>query len=300
MTSSHDTQFIDLHSHTSESDGSLSPAELVALAVQTGLSALGITDHDTLSGFLQAQEPACAAGLDLVCGIELNTRMTDSGPLSRRSVHLLSYFLSEKPPSAFTDWLEGEQSERRERNSRLAAMLRGQGLAVTLEEVEARGKSLTGRPHFARLLVEKGYVQSSEEAFARYLGEQAPTFVQRQSRTAEEVIGIVRAAGGVPVVAHPIRLNLPRDQERILLFKYKDAGLAGLEIYHSEHPPELQAYYRQLAIELDLLPTGGSDFHGAIKPDIDLGTGLGGNIRVPLRFLDALRGAFAGVSRFDS
>ncbi len=287
-----ETQFIDLHSHTNESDGSFSPSELVALAVQTDLSALAITDHDTLSGYLEARQPAHAAGLDLVCGIELNTRMRPDGPLNRRAVHLLAYFLTDGPPAEFANWVEGEQNERRERNARLAAMLRSHGLSVTLEEVEARGKSLTGRPHFARVLVEKGYAKSSEEAFAKFLGEQAPTFVERQSRTAEEVIGIVRSAGGVPVVAHPVRLALPRDQERALLLQYKEAGLIGLEIYHSEHPPELQAYYRQLADELDLYPTGGSDFHGAIKRDIELGTGMRGNVRVPLRFLEDLRGAF--------
>ncbi|HEX4170276.1 MAG TPA: PHP domain-containing protein [Bryobacteraceae bacterium] len=286
------TQFIDLHSHTTESDGSLSPSELVALAAETGLSALAITDHDTLSGFLQAREPARAVGLDLVCGIELNTRMSLDGPLNRRAVHLLAYFLSADPPAAFAKWLEGEQKDRRDRNARLAAMLRSHGLDVRLEEVELRGKSLTGRPHFARVLVEKGYVKNAEEAFAKYLGEQAPTYVERQSRTAEEVIGIVRSLSGVPVVAHPVRLSLPREQERALLLKYKAAGLAGLEIYHSEHPPELQAYYHQLAAELELLPTGGSDFHGEIKRDIDLGTGFEGNVRVPLRFLDDLRSAF--------
>src|SRR5581483_10917180 len=116
------------------------------------------------------------------------------------------------------------------------------------------GRSLAGRPHFARILVEKGYARSSDEAFRRYLGEQAPSFVPRDSKTTEEAIEIVRSAGGVPVVAHPIRLGLPRVQERELLMRYRRAGLLGLEIYHSEHTPEVQAYYHQLAADLDLLP----------------------------------------------
>lgn len=288
-TASAASGLIDLHAHTIESDGSLTPAELIALAHQTGLDALAITDHDTFSGYEKARPFADAVGLDLVRGIELNTRMGRDSALKTRSVHLLAYFLSSEPTAVFTAWLENERIERRSRNERLAKRLQRAGIDVTLEEVEARGRSLAGRPHFARILVEKGYARSSEEAFSHYLGETAPSFVPRQSKTAEEVIGIVRAAGGVPVIAHPVRLGLPRAEERELLLRYRKAGLLGLEIYHSEHPPELQAHYRQLAEELQLLPSGGSDFHGAIKPDVLLGTGRNGNIRVPAGFLEDMR-----------
>lgn len=288
-TASAASGLIDLHAHTIESDGSLTPAELVALARQTGLDALAITDHDTFSGYEKARLSADAVGLDLVRGIELNTRMGRDSALKTRSVHLLAYFLSNEPTAVFTAWLENERIERRSRNERLAKRLQGEGIDITLEEVEARGRSLAGRPHFARILVEKSYARSSEEAFSRYLGETAPSFVPRQSKTAEEVIGIVRSAGGVPVIAHPVRLGLPRAEERELLLRYRKAGLLGLEIYHSEHSPELQAHYRQLAEELQLLPSGGSDFHGAIKADVQLGTGRSGNIRVPARFLENMR-----------
>lgn len=282
---------IDLHAHTNESDGSLSPAELVALAKRVGLDALAITDHDTLEGYRTARESARAVNLDLVCGIELNTRMNRDTARDRRSVHLLAYFPTGEAGADFAAWLEEERSERISRNDRLTKKLQSEGVAITLEEVESRGRSLAGRPHFARLLVEKGYARNAEEAFGKYLGEGAASFVVRESKHAEEVIAIVRSSGGVPVVAHPIRLNLGRVEERELLHRYKRAGLLGLEVYHSEHPPELQAYYRQLAAEMELLPTGGSDFHGAIKPDIQLGTGMDGNVRVPGRFLDALREA---------
>jgi 3',5'-nucleoside bisphosphate phosphatase len=287
--------FVDLHAHTNESDGSLTPAELVGLAKQVGLDALAITDHDTFKGFELARGFAQEAGLDLVCGIELNTRMNPDGALRRRSVHLLAYFPDDGPTPAFARWLEQERVERRSRNERLARTLQSNGIDITIDEVEARGRSLAGRPHFAKLLVEKGYVRNAEEAFARYLGEGAPSFVPRQSKTADEVISVVRAAGGAPVIAHPIRLDLGRAEERDLLLRYRRAGLVGLEIYHSEHPPELQAHYRQLAEELELLPTGGSDFHGAIKPGIQLGTGANGNVRVPLEFLSGLRRAIAGT-----
>jgi 3',5'-nucleoside bisphosphate phosphatase len=285
--------FIDLHSHSNESDGSLTPEELITLAHQTGLRALAITDHDTFAGHQKAIRFAVAFNLELVCGIELNTRMSKNSALRSRSVHMLAYFLSGDPPGSFTDWLESEQAERRRRNKRLSEKLQSDGIDVTLDEVEARGRSLAGRPHFARILVEKGYARNAEEAFGRFLGEEAPSFVPRESKTAEEVIAIVRSAGGAPVVAHPIRLGLGREEERELLIRYRDAGLVGLEAYHSEHPPALQAYYHQLAAELGLQPTGGSDFHGSIKPEIELGTGIDGNVRVPLEFLEGLREAVA-------
>ncbi len=293
LDSSQPSELVDLHSHTNESDGSLTPAELVALARQVGLHALAITDHDTFRGYELASGFAREAGLDLVCGIELNTRMNADRESTKRSVHLLAYFLTDAPPAAFAAWLEGERHERRNRNAGLVKKLQRDGLDITLEEVEARGRSLAGRPHFARILVEKGYVANPEEAFHRYLGEGAPSFVPRQSKTAEEVIAVVRASGGLPVIAHPVRLELDRAEERDLLIRYRRAGLAGLEIYHSEHTPELQAHYRQLAEDLELLPTGGSDFHGSIKPNVQLGIGLNGNVRVPRQFLDGLRQAAA-------
>ncbi len=281
--------FIDLHAHTDESDGTYSPSELVTLAREIGLNALAITDHDTFSGYEAARPFAEIEGLDLIWGIELNTRMSSEPRLSRRAVHLLAYFLGGPPSAAFTTWLEKERAERRTRNELLAQTLQARGVAITAEEVEARGRSLAGRPHFARILVERGYARNSEEAFSRYLGEDAPSFVPRQSNTAVEVIAMIRAAGGVPVVAHPVRLGLPRSAERELLVRYREAGLLGLEIYHSEHSPEQQAYYQQLAQDLELLPSGGSDFHGALKPDIELGTGSNGNVRVPRQFLEGLR-----------
>jgi len=280
---------IDLHSHTNESDGTLTPAELVALAKRLGLDALAITDHDTFTGYEKALPFAREAGLDLVRGIELNSRFRLNDHSGVQYVHLLAYFPRNEPSPDFSAWLNGERDDRRNRNRRLAEALQEQGVDITLEEVEQRGRSLAGRPHFARILVEKGYAVNSEDAFTRYIGEQAPTYVERQSQDSETVIRKIRDGNGIPVVAHPVRLGLERSEEREALLRFKAAGLLGLEIYHSEHPPVLQAHYRQLAEELALLPTGGSDFHGAVKPDIQLGTGLRGNIRVPVEFLADMR-----------
>jgi 3',5'-nucleoside bisphosphate phosphatase len=281
--------YIDLHSHTTESDGTYTPEEIVQAAVAGGLDALAITDHDTFSGYQKALPFAQSAGLDLVRGIELNSRLTLTDGNGYRHVHLLGYFPLQAPAQEFVDWLEGEREDRRNRNRKLAEALQKQGILVTLYEVEARGKSLAGRAHFAQLLLEKGYVQTFEEAFSRYLGENAPSYVERQSQTAEAAIQRISSGGGIAVAAHPVRLSLSREVERKELSRLKAAGLRGLEIYHSDHPPELQAHYHQLAEELDLIPTGGSDFHGAIKPDIQLGTGMKGNIRVPAAFLERLR-----------
>ncbi len=286
-------RFIDLHSHTDESDGSFSPEELVLLAKKVGLDALAITDHDTFEGYKKAVPFAQRAGLDLVHGIELNTRFSSAAswgqPSSLRSVHLLAYFLSGPPTPVFENWLARQREERLSRNRKLADALQAQGLNITLEEVEARGKSLAGRPHFASLLVQKGYAKDFPDAFARYLGEDAPSYVVRESATTEEAIHLVRQGGGIPVAAHPIRLNLRPHQEREVLGLWKAAGLVGLEVYHSEHSAERQVYYRELAAEFDLLPSGGSDFHGTAKPNVELGSGMAGNVRVPREFLEGLR-----------
>lgn len=284
-----EAKLIDLHAHTTASDGSSSPSELVALAMRTGLEALAITDHDTFDGFEAAAPVAQEAGLTLVRGIELNSRLEIGPAGERRSAHLLGYWPSGQPSTNFTEWLRGEREERRDRNQRLAEALQRRGIGITLEEVESTGRSLAGRVHFARLLVQKGYAANHEDAFQRYLGENAPSYVERESQSTAEAIQVVRAGGGIPVLAHPIRLSLSRDLEAEVFRQLKDAGLLGLEIYHSEHPPELQAHYRQVAEELGLLPTGGSDFHGSVKPDIQLGTGKNANVRVPHEFLERMR-----------
>jgi predicted metal-dependent phosphoesterase TrpH len=287
---------IDLHTHTNESDGTLSPEALVKLAGSERLSALAITDHDTFAGYEKARIPAREAGLDLVCGIELNTRLEIAGSRVRYA-HVLGYFPNGDPTEAFQVWLAGQQADRRDRNRRLSLALATKGVHVSLAEVEARGKSLAGRPHFARVLVEKGYAKDADDAFRRYIGENAPTFVERQSMTSEEVIRVILDGGGIPAVAHPVRLFLPRGEiERKVFMHLKESGLLGIEVYHSEQPAALQSYYMQLAQELDLLPVGGSDFHGTAKPDISLGSGRDGNVRVPVEFLQRLRASRNGSS----
>lgn len=284
---------IDLHSHTDQSDGTFTPAELVSEAVRIGLRALAITDHDTMAGYEIAAPLASEAGLELICGIELSTRF---GGLS---VHLLGYFPCDAASEEFRAWLGFLQASRRERNGRLIEKLQSLGVDITLAEVEAKGRSLTGRPHFARVLVEKGYAKSIQEAFDEFLDESARGYVQRHEVPVDEAIGRITAAGGVSSLAHPIRVA-KNDWEKLGLFVGELAamGLQAIEVFHSDHTPENVAYYQSLATRFGLGVTGGSDFHGANKPAISLGSGIRNNLAVPDSVLTRLKELACGAQRF--
>ena len=277
---------IDLHSHTNESDGSCSPAELIEEALRAGVHLLGVTDHDTFAGYDKAVPVASAAGLELVCGIELSTK------LHGRSVHLLGYFLSETGPAQeFRDWILDMQAARRDRNIRLITRLQELGFDITLEEVQARGRGLTARPHFAQVLLEKGYVSTLQQAFDDYLDESAKGYVYRREPSFAEGVERIRNAGGITSLAHPVRVN---GDVSLLMPELCAAGLDAIEAYHSDHTPQHVELYLALARRYRLLVTGGSDFHGSAKPGIQLGTGRNGNLRVPAGLLDKLRQAQAG------
>jgi predicted metal-dependent phosphoesterase TrpH len=278
---------IDLHSHTNESDGTFTPLELVELAHQSGVEALAISDHDTFAGYDQALPEARSRGLDLVCGIELTTRVPGA---KARTVHLLGYFLRQPPTAEFRAWLDELLAGRRDRNQRLVASLRGKGVEIELGEVERLGRTLTGRPHFARVLIDKGYATNYEEAFRRYLGESAPTYVERYAPYVAVGIKRVLEAGGLPVLAHPIRLGIHDVKaEEIFIGELRDAGLRGIEVFHSDHRPTDMERYGAVARKYNLLVTGGSDFHGDVKPQISLGTGYQGNLNIPITVLNDLR-----------
>jgi len=275
---------IDLHSHTNESDGTFSPAQLVAEAIRSGVTSLGVTDHDTFAGYDLALPVAREAGLDLICGIELSTK------LHGQSVHLLGYFLSTDGLGEFRSWIRELQAARRDRNIRLVARLQELGMNITLDEAERRGRGMTGRPHFAQLLVEKGYVPNLRQAFDEYLDESAKGYVYRREPTFAEGVKWIRDAGGISSLAHPIRV---RGEVRALMPELCEMGLAAIEAYHSDHSPEHTALYLDLARRHGLQVTGGSDFHGAVKPDVSLGTGCAGNLKIPEDLLQRLREAAA-------
>jgi 3',5'-nucleoside bisphosphate phosphatase len=270
---------VDLHTHTFESDGTDSPAGLVEEAARAGIQVLAITDHDTFAAHPAARPCAAELGIRLVTGVEISTKARN------RSVHLLAYWFHEDPPPEFVRWL-GEMLEiRRERNRKLAARLRELGLAITLEEAEALGRTVTGRVHFAKVLMGKGYAANVNEAFDRYIGESAPGYVLMEDPKTPAAVEMVRRHGGVPVLAHPVRLGMrdPADEDAFVR-EQVEAGLLGLEIMHSDHDAALRERYMKLADRYGLAYSGGSDYHGAVKPNVKLGSGVDGNVNVPLEW----------------
>jgi len=278
---------IDLHIHTTASDGTYSPQQIVDEARQIGLEAISITDHDTLEGYDEARPAADQSGLTLICGIELSTKMIQLNGRPK-TVHLLGYFFKE-PSAEFRDWLLTQQRVRHERNVALAEKLQSLDVQVTIEEVRALGRSMAGRPHFARLMMEKGYVQSIQEAFDLYLDEKGKAYVEKHDPTLPEGIRHVRASGGIPSLAHPVRLNKFGSQEEDLIRQMAKMGLQAIEAYHSDHTEKHQERYQALARRYDLVVTGGSDFHGDNKPGVKLGTGRNNNVAVPAKVIERMK-----------
>jgi predicted metal-dependent phosphoesterase TrpH len=255
---------------------------LIAEAVRARVTTLGITDHDTFKGHDLAQAAAHAAGIELICGIELSTK------LHGNSVHLLGYFFDTSTLGEFRTWILDQQAARRDRNIRLVARLRELGFDITLEEAEARGRGMTARPHFAQIMLEKGYVTSYRQAFDEYLDESAKGYVYRREPQFAEGVAIIRKAGGIASLAHPVRV---KGDVPALMPELCDSGLNAIEAFHSDHSEADTKLYRDLAQRYGLLVTGGSDFHGAVKPGVSLGTGMNGNLKVPDDILDHLRAA---------
>lgn len=284
---------IDLHTHSTASDGTMRPAELVREAKAAGLSALALTDHDTVAGLEEAAAEAERLGLEFVPGVELSAE-SPGYPL-----HLLGLWLPLRP-AGLAVVLEDLRRKREERNHAIIERLRERGLNVTHEELEAiaaegdpdaadEGRSV-GRPHIARLLMVKGYVTHIQEAFARYLGSWGSAYVPKAKLSAEQAIALLKADGGLAVMAHPCLVNLSLTALEKELIRYRDMGLDGLEVYYTEHSDQQTRDYLRLARKLGLAVTGGTDFHGAIKPDIKLGRGKGkGKLKIPYSVLEDLK-----------
>jgi predicted metal-dependent phosphoesterase TrpH len=289
---------IDLHVHTDRSDGSVAPADLIAQAKALGIRALAIADHDTLAGYDLALPVAREQGIELVCAVELSTR-PDSAPNGKRprSVHILGYFLDGPPSPGFRHWLESQQASRRQRNIDLIAKLHRLGVQITLEDAQVYGRNQVGRPHFAKVLLDKGYVSTVQQAFDVYLADDAQAAVEREEPSMEEGIQRICDGGGMACLAHPVRLS-PRDPESLgqLLVRLKKHGLRGIEVYHSEHSQEDTILYKSLAREWNLIETGGSDFHGDNKPGVHLGTGIDGNVQLDYTCLNRIRQMYSALN----
>lgn len=275
-------RFIDLHTHSNASDGTDSPAELVAGAATAGLAAVALTDHDTLSGLDEAEDAARRQGIEFIRGCELSTR-TDYGEM-----HILGLWLPRQAP-ALENRLTDIRHKRDNRNARILEKLAGLGIAISMDELlhEAQGESV-GRPHIAALLVKKGVVPSMKAAFDEYLGSSGRAYLPREVLEPEEAVRLMAGLGATVSLAHPCLKPVPPGWLEAFVLRLKDCGLSALEAYHSEHSDADIRTCVDLARRLDLGLSGGSDYHGRNKPRIRLGVGYGG-LRVPTAILEDLK-----------
>jgi predicted metal-dependent phosphoesterase TrpH len=285
------SSFVDLHCHSTASDGTLPPREVVRLAKQSQLSGLALTDHDTVAGCADAADEAKKLGIDFLCGIEISAEYPHPG-----TMHILGYGVDPNS-SALKNLTETLIAGRDNRNPRIVAKLNDMGVAVTMKEWEdeARG-GVMGRPQLAAILHRKGYVSSIKQAFDKYLGLGSPAYFDKERLTPKEAIARIGAAGGIAVLAHPVQLRTENDAQLERVIKdLADLGMAGIETIHSDHDAALFEKFTRLADRFGLLKTGGSDFHGTNKKDIDLGVANGR--RIPRTMFDAIRERLAVVSR---
>ena len=265
---------IDLHTHTTASDGSLSPTALVQHAHEVGLAALAVTDHDTISGLQEAEAEAQRLGLDFLPGVELSVEDKDG------RFHLLGYGFDPQFPELAEKLLALRRS-RAARNTQMADKMAALGLPVTMDDVRDAARKhaedgeeaeVIARPHFAQALIAKGIVGSVSEAFDKYLASGKPLYQAKEVLTPADAIALLHRAGGVAVMAHPglVALSKPALAARVTSLA-EDAGMDGIEAYYSQHSPAETAFFLDLAREHNLLVTGGSDFHGTPKPHVPLG-----------------------------
>lgn len=277
---------IDLHSHSTASDGSLSPREVVAQAHKAGLTALALTDHDTIEGLDEAILAGQELGLTVIPGVEISIQ-GDELLGKPASLHVLGLWVDRRHPGLLAG-LTTLQEARARRNPQIVRKFNELGIPLTLEEVATHaGGQLIGRPHFAQALLERGLVRDRGEAFGRYLAAGAQAYVPKYRFPPAEGIALLRAAGGLPVLAHPGLLKLPHFDLESLARRLMGMGLEGLEALYSEHDSATRLGLTRLAARLGLVVSGGSDFHGRAKPEIALGTGRG-DLRVPASLLTAL------------
>lgn len=266
---------IDLHIHSTASDGTLTPSEILVLAQNLNLGAIAITDHDTLDGSKDALSFGIPPSVKFLTGVEISSEPPP--PFScAGSFHMLGYAVDVDHPD-LNHTLSILRDSRKSRNPQILKLLSRLGIEIALDEVRnLAGDSQLGRPHIAQLMVEKGYVQSIDAAFDEYLGNGKPAYVDRFRFECEQTIKAILNAGGIPVLAHPLLLGIKEnDILEDLIAVLTEMGLRGIEVYYPEHTKNLVAYFSRLASRYNLLITGGTDFHGDIKPEIKMGIGKG-------------------------
>ncbi len=275
-------KIIDLHTHSTESDGTFTPEELMEQAKKAGLTAIALTDHDTIRGIKKAEPTAKKLGLELVPGVELSTGYNDM------EIHVLGYYINTEQPE-FLNKLQEFVDCRHNRNEKMAALLRQEGFDITMEALyQDNPDSVITRANFARYLVEHGMVKDRETVFRKYLGDDCRCYVPRKKITPFEAIRLIQAGEGIAFLAHPVLYHMNHDRLRFFLRDLKEAGLTGLEAIYSMNEPGDERNFLKFAKEFDLLVSGGSDFHGENKPHIHLGTGRG-NLNIPYEILEKIK-----------
>jgi len=277
-------KIIDLHSHTTLSDGTYTPTELIDYAHQKQLSALAITDHDTVAALSVAKEYATKySELEIISGIEFSTH----SDICTSDIHILGYYIQESDP-IFLNQLNTLIQSRESRNTKMLQKLNQGGFALTIDDVRSMSDDgVITRSHFAQAMVALGMVKNMSVAFNKYIGNGCPYSVNQEKFTPQMAIQMILSNGGVPVLAHPVLYKLNLKALDLLLSQLKSFGLLGIEGIYTTYRKHETQYIKQLADQHHLLITGGSDFHGANKPGIDLGVGFG-NLVIPYSIRDAL------------
>lgn len=286
---------IDLHTHTCKSDGSYTPTELVDYAIEKNLAAVAITDHDSIEGLDEAVAHAAALkerglpSVEVIPGIEFSTKY------EKQDVHIVGLYIS-YDGQAFQDALGGFVDSRINRNRKMCANLQGAGIDITYEKLLAMyPDAVITRAHYASYLLENGYVKSRQDAFARYLGDHTKYFVPREKVTPAQAVELIVKAGGVPILAHPPLYHMGNDRLDALVSFLKADGLMGIEVFYSTYSNQDVRDMQRLADKYELLVSGGSDFHGANKPGLDLGCGYG-RLFVPEEALWKIKAALPRTS----
>jgi 3',5'-nucleoside bisphosphate phosphatase len=278
---------IDLHIHSTASDGTYSPSEILQLASRLGLKAIAITDHDTLDGSRQALECGIPTDLQFITGVEISAQPPE-GLASNGSLHILGYGIDPNHDELGRT-LKKFQSIRNERTIRILERLRDLGMPLTLKQVEAEvGEGAAGRPHIANAMVKAGIVADIDEAFQKYLRKGCPGYVGKERLDCRHAFELIQAAGGIPVLAHPYLIPYRSDRELAdWVALLCSIGLKGIEVYYTEHSPQAVTQYTALAEKFGLAMTGGSDFHGRVTPKVQLGKGTG-DLHIPYTLFENL------------
>ena len=273
---------IDLHTHTTFSDGTHTPEDLMKYAAMKGLKAIAVTDHDTVEGLELSSYWAEYYNIEFVPGVEIESAYENI------EIHILGLFI-DPTNKKLLELLKGLRKMREERDAKIIEIFNSDGINVKLEDIHAltRHRAIS-RPHFARYLVNNGYYDSISDAMRNYLGRGKRAYVARPLPSPAAVFDIIRNAGGIPVVAHPVQYRLDYIREERMIVELKAAGLSGIEAIYSENSPEDTVRYLELAKKHSLLVSGGSDFHGDVKPGLDLGVGRG-DLEVDYSVLEKLK-----------